>query len=158
VTGHYQVIVNPHQLASLRRKLQPKQYARILFDIAHKAAKFGASDVRSQHWDIGATTRNTVFENMSFGARVVTRSPGARAVEGGRAAGAAMPPPSALTGWMARHGIPAGLEFVIARAIARRGHRGRFFQKRTKQRIREIELPRLLHDAVREIHLIWRRP
>jgi len=37
-----------------------------------------------------------------------------------------MPPPDALSGWARRHGL-AGLEFVIARAIGRRGIKARPF-------------------------------
>lgn len=154
---HFALRVDPRQMASLRRKLEPKQFSKILFDIAHKAAAFGADDVRSQHWDVGATTRSTLFENTAFGARVITRSPGARAVEGGRAAGSRMPPAAELLSWMGRHGIAQGAVFPVARAIARRGIRGRFFMKRTKDRIRSTELPRLLREALAEIHVIWTR-
>ena len=45
----------------------------------------------------------------------------ARYVEEGRRAGAAMPPPGALLGWMAGKGIPAEAEFSVRRAIAARG-------------------------------------
>lgn len=41
--------------------------------------------------------------------------------ETGRRAGAPMPPQGALLAWMASKGIPAEAEFVIRRAIARRG-------------------------------------
>src|SRR5258706_3529201 len=148
-----EIRINPRDLAALHRKLEPKQYAKILFDICAKAAKWGAEDVQSQHWDLGAIARSTLFENTSFGARVVTRAPGARAIEGGRGAGARAPSAGALQEWASRHGL-AGLEFVIARAIARRGIRGRFFMKRTKQRLHELEIPLLIHDAVGEIHAI----
>lgn len=39
----------------------------------------------------------------------------------GRRAGAKMPPKDVLLGWMSRHGIDPRLEFVIRRAIKRRG-------------------------------------
>lgn len=42
----------------------------------------------------------------------------------GRRAGAPMPPQGALLGWMARHGIPEEMEFVVRRAIARKGITG----------------------------------
>jgi len=70
----YEITVNQRQLASLRKKLEPKQYAKILFGIARKAASIGAQEIRSQHWDIGATTRATIFESTSFGARIAMRS------------------------------------------------------------------------------------
>jgi hypothetical protein len=42
-------------------------------------------------------------------------------MEKGRRPGAALPPRGALLGWMRRHGIPAANEYVIRRAIARKG-------------------------------------
>lgn len=152
-----QVSVNPRQLASLRRKLEPRQYAQIIVGIAKKAADWGAEDIRSQHWDVGATTRNTVSEGTSFGARIVTRGAGALAVEHGRHAGRTMPNPDVLRDWAQRHGL-AGFEFVIARAIARRGHRGRFFMSRTKRRLRTVEIPRLARQALADIGVILSRP
>ena len=50
-------------------------------------------------------------------------------VEYGRSAGAAMPPPSALTGWMRRHGMDETYAFALARAIARRGTRPKPYLK-----------------------------
>jgi len=44
-------------------------------------------------------------------------------VEYGRSAGAAMPPPDALLGWLRRHGMDASAAFPVARAIGRRGTR-----------------------------------
>lgn len=54
---------------------------------------------------------------------VGTNLPYAEAVEKGRGAGKPMPPAGALTttGWLRRHGIDASAEFVIRRAIGRRG-------------------------------------
>lgn len=50
-------------------------------------------------------------------------------VEFGRSAGAAMPPPSALSGWLRRHGIDEKYAFVVAQSIARRGIRPRPYLK-----------------------------
>lgn len=47
-------------------------------------------------------------------------------VHQGRRAGSPQPPPGALDGWARRHGA-AGAGFVIARAIAARGIKGRPF-------------------------------
>lgn len=53
--------------------------------------------------------------------RVGTDEPHAEPNEYGRRAGAPMPPKGVLLGWMSRHGIGAEFEFVVRRAIARRG-------------------------------------
>lgn len=50
-------------------------------------------------------------------------------VEYGRTAGAAMPPAGALLGWMSRKGIDARFEYLVRRAIGRRGTRPRPFLK-----------------------------
>jgi hypothetical protein len=42
-------------------------------------------------------------------------------VERGRPAGKRPPPVASLRGWAARHGIPVGVLYVVARAIGRRG-------------------------------------
>jgi len=57
--------------------------------------------------------------------RVGTNLQYAPVVEFGRSAGATMPPPDALTGWLARHGMDASAAFVVARSIGRRGIRAR---------------------------------
>ena len=59
------------------------------------------------------------------GARVVAHAHYSLFVETGRRPGK-MPPPDALAGWARRHGL-GGLEFVIARAIGKRGIRPRPF-------------------------------
>lgn len=56
-------------------------------------------------------------------------------MEFGRRPGARMPPPSALERWVRlKLGVPpnrvAGVAFVIARSIARKGIKGRFFMKK----------------------------
>jgi len=76
-------------------------------------------------------------------------------LEYGRHAGRALPPPRALRAWAAAHGM-TGLEFVLARAIARRGVKGRFFMRRAKDKVRSHELPRLIDRARRQILSDWR--
>ena len=51
-------------------------------------------------------------------------------VEKGRRPGAPMPPQGALLPWMAAHGIPESSEYVVRRAIARRGIKPRPFVSR----------------------------
>lgn len=60
-------------------------------------------------------------------AEIGTNAPYAQVVHDGRRAGATAPPTSALAGWAGRHGIPRSALFVLARAIGRRGSRGRPF-------------------------------
>lgn len=56
---------------------------------------------------------------------VGSNMPYAAVIEYGRRPGAAMPTAGSLLGWMSRHGIPASAEYVIRRAIGRRGQPAR---------------------------------
>lgn len=59
-------------------------------------------------------------------------------MEEGRAPGSAMPPQGALLGWMGRHGIDASAEFVVRRAIGRRGIRALHFFRRAFDRVKPV--------------------
>lgn len=60
---------------------------------------------------------------------LVNRTPYAGYVEEGRRPGAPMPPKGALIAWMQNKGIDPSLEFVIRRAIARKGIKARHMMK-----------------------------
>ncbi len=62
-------------------------------------------------------------EPIAGGARGIagTNTPYAKAVERGRRAGAPMPPAGSLIGWKKRHGMERVPEFVLRRAISRKG-------------------------------------
>jgi phage gpG-like protein len=72
---------------------------------------------------LGSITRDVSPTEAQIGTNV-TYAP---TVEDGRRSGAPMPPSGALLDWMRRHGIPAESEFVVRRAIARRGIKARPF-------------------------------
>ncbi len=67
---------------------------------------------------------------------VGTNVPYAQAVEKGRRAGAPMPPRGALLGWIRRHGGNVDAEFVIRRAISRRGIKSRPYLSRALKEMR----------------------
>jgi phage gpG-like protein len=78
--------------------------------------------------------RNSIAHEVTASGQSVTGRTGTNVqygpvVEYGRAAGSAMPPAGALSGWMSRHGIEASAEFAIRRSIARRGIRKRPYLK-----------------------------
>jgi hypothetical protein len=54
-------------------------------------------------------------------------------MENGRRAGAPMPPKGALLGWMNRHG--GGDEFALRLAISRKGIQGKFFMRKSLDRL-----------------------
>lgn len=76
-------------------------------------------------WDTGMLRRSITSRIESAVGSVTgiagTNVPYARVVEDGRTAGAAMPPSGVLLQWMRRHGIDAEQEYLIRRAIGRKG-------------------------------------
>jgi hypothetical protein len=85
---------------------------------------------------------------------MIRGSGAALAVEFGRHPGTPPPPAAALQAWAAAHGLS---EFVypIARAIQRRGIKGRFFLRKAVAKLRGTELPRLASKAKSEIEHEW---
>ena len=73
-------------------------------------------------------------------------------MELGRRPGGRMPPPDALAGWARRHGLPThrGFLFVLARSIARRGIKGRFFMRAARAQTAR-EMPAQAEAAAREL-------
>jgi len=96
--------------------------------IADEAKRNTPVDMGRLMSSIGTTTKEGIYEVKGLGVDVVGRV-GSRViyapyVEMGRKPGATMPPVWAIEEWARRHGM-AGLGFVIARAIGRRGIKGR---------------------------------
>lgn len=75
------------------------------------------------------TTTATPFEGT-----VGTNKPYAPVMEYGRRPGGPMPPQGVLLDWMRRHGIDASAEYVIRRAIARKGIVGKRYMEQAFQK------------------------
>jgi hypothetical protein len=106
--------------------------------------------------DTGALARSIRADVRPFRARVYSPLKYAAVMERGRRPGAKMPPPNRLAGWARRHGIPQSALFVLARAIARRGIKGRFFMRRA-ERATLRRLPVFLRRMADEIETAWDR-
>lgn len=104
--------------------------------------------------DTGALARGMQSEVRGLTGRVFNPLGYARAVDEGRRPGARMPPPAALVGWIRRH-APGMSPFVLARAIGRRGIKGRFFMKAALGKLRNT-LPGEIRKAQRDIQQAWR--
>ncbi len=63
------------------------------------------------------------------------------------------PPPSALSTWARRHGLPSG--FLAARAIARRGIKGKEYMQKGLRASRE-SIKAYLADAAKAVEKAWR--
>lgn len=130
-------------LGPLLKKYEPEfVLGKPLVTLLQKAATLGERTARlGAPRNVGDLARDITSEVKGIEARVFTRRDLLyyRVMESGRARGAAMPPVAAIAIWAARKGIdiPA---FVLARAIAARGIRGRFFMRAAGAAVRK-QLP-----------------
>lgn len=104
--------------------------------------------------DTAGLQRSLGLEVKPLYATVSTALNYAPVMEFGRRPGARMPPPDALAGWARRHGLPASALFVLARAIGRRGIKGRFFMAKAKTAV-EAALPGRVDKMGKEIEKLW---
>ena len=147
------VTFDPKDLAELKQKLRPELWApaiglaisRVALG-GERVAKEGApKDTRALMRDIRADIRP--LEAKVHPPRQLAYF---KVMEHGRRPGRRMPPPRALFGWLRRHGIDQRAAFVVARAIGRRGIKGRFYMKAARKWM-ENRLPRELRTASAEI-------
>lgn len=147
--------VDPDDLAALERKLGTiarPALERVVERSAPIAERLARADAPR---DTGGIANSLHAQARGLEMNVRSTHPGALAVEFGRQS-TQMPPVGAIRAWAARHGLEE-FAFPIARAIARRGIKGRFFMKRARQRLGDIEIPALLRRAADEIEGAWRR-
>ena len=123
-------------LDSLKRKLVPQIYREPMAEMFQTIAAIGERTAKQRApRDTGALKRSIHSDAQPMSARIFSMKAYAMPVEFGRRKGARMPPPNALRGWARRKGGNPNLAFVVARAIARRGIKGRFFMKAAHQAI-----------------------
>ena len=143
-------------LEALRRKLAPALWERAVANLLRDAATLAEREARGQApKDTSALARGITSEAKPTTARVYTTLAYARVMEEGRKPGGRMPPPDALRGWMRRHGMANVAPFVLARAIARRGIKGRFFMRAAFQKVQR-SMPALIERAGADIVRAWR--
>ena len=140
-------------LDSLKRKLVPQIYREPMAEMFQTIAAIGERTAKQRApRDTGALKRSIHSDARPMSARIFSNKAYAKPVEFGRRKGARMPPPNALRGWARRKLGNPNLAFVLARAIARRGIKGRFFMKAAHQAIM-IKMPfqmKLLEKKVAE--------
>lgn len=112
--------------------------------IAERAAREGMPK------DTSEGARSIVSEVQGLQARVASPLVHVAVMDQGRRAGAPPPPPEALLGWMRRNGIPEEMAFPLARAIGRRGIKGRFFFAKGVKAV-EADVPRLVSKFVADV-------
>ena len=124
-----------------------------------KAVLIGEREARNEApKDTARLTRSLATEVIGLGGRIffLNEQLYFQVQESGRRAGAAPPPAASLLPWMRRKGIAPELAFVIARAIGRRGLKGRFFMRKGAQAIQR-ETPKLMRDLMSGVRKEWLR-
>ena len=137
----------------LRRKLAPKLADEAMAGLIRTASREAESYAKQRVRSVQSVADSIHLEPHSLSADLKSMHPASVHVEVGRRPGAPAPPSSALIGWMSRHGITVS-PWVISRAIARRGIRGRYFMRGAKSRFR-TRLRSYLKQAEADIQKAW---
>ncbi len=103
--------------------------------------------------DTAALQRSIMTESKPLQARIHSNLAYHPVMEAGRRAGSRMPPPAALADWARRKGFQGSL-FVLARSIAPRGIKGRFYMRKAAKAAR-AKLPDILGDMAKDIEARW---
>lgn len=141
------------KLERIRKKLGPDLIIPPVRRLIQEAARIAQAEAISRAPSVLATAIHDLVAVGLIGAKVVAAHPGARAMEAGRkplVAGGNFPPPEAF----AYITSDRGAQFAIARAVARRGTKGRFFMKKAKAKVSRM-LPQLAEKTAREIADVW---
>lgn len=112
--------------------------------IAERAAREGMPK------DTSEGARSIVSQVSGLEAKVSSPLVHVAVMDQGRSPGSRPPPPEALLGWMRRKGIPEEMAFPLARAIGRRGIKGRFFYAKGIKAV-EADVPRLVNKFVEDV-------
>lgn len=97
--------------------------------ISQKEAPFDTGNLRRS-----ITQKKAVYGGGEARGAWGTNIPYAKFAEDGRSAGK-MPPKGALLAWMGRHGVDAKSEFIVRRAIGRKGTTGKHYMQKGRQQI-----------------------
>lgn len=146
-------VLNADEFKNLKSKLFKKPLRKLLSNASLIGERVAKSEAPK---DTGSLVRDIRASVSSLSAKVTLprNLTYYHVMEEGRRPGAKMPPPRELHGWMRRHGIPVGAAFVIARSIARRGIKGRFFMRQGAAAVNK-KMPGLLRKMGKEVGLIW---
>lgn len=137
------------------RRLTPALFRDFLVDVVTEATLVAEAAARQgSPMDTGALARSWTSEVRGLSGRVYSTLGYAAVMDQGRSAGARPPPPDALVGWMVRHGMIGVDPWVLARAISRRGIRGRFFVRAAVEAT-VAALPGIVQRSVARVEASW---
>ena len=149
------VALDERRLARIQKKLEPGVLLPPVSSLIRTLARTTQEEAtRNAPSILRSEIETTRISELA--AKVSLIHPGGRAMEAGRrplAAGGNYPPPAAY----AYITSDAGQQFAIARAIARRGTKGRFFFKRARAKALRV-LPQLINEAAKRIGADWGAP
>lgn len=150
---------DPADEAALRRRLSDKrtrvgQMCSVAADpvesfVGWYGHEVGVNAQRRAPKDTGRMARSVVFRWDQGGGAVYSTAPYAGYVDQGTRPH--WPPPQALAGWAARHGIPA---FLVGRKIAEEGTEATHWITHALADT-ERSLPRLLRDTATTVEMTW---
>jgi hypothetical protein len=138
----------------LRKKLAPKLADEAMAGLIRTASREAEDYAKARARGVQSVINGIHLEPHGLTADLKSMHPASLFIETGRRPGAPPPPSAALVGWMAERGITAS-PWVIARAISRRGIRGRFFMRGAKSRFR-TRLRSYLKQAEADIQKAWK--
>ncbi|MGD9889692.1 MAG: hypothetical protein AB7R89_25785 [Dehalococcoidia bacterium] len=148
------VTIRIEGLERISKKATPDILTPGLSLIVREAALTAQREARNEApKDTSALARSILADIKPLSAEVSTSLAYAQAMEEGRRPGARMPPPAALAGWARRHGYGGSL-FVLARAIGRRGIKGRFYMRKGADATRRA-LPGIVRRGAALIVRAW---
>ena len=128
-------------LDSLKRKMRPELYREPMAEMFQTIAVIGERTAKQRvPEDTFALKRSIHSDARPMSARIYSMKAYAMPVEYGRRKGSRPPPVRALMGWARRKLGNPNLAYPVAKAIARRGIKGRFFMKAAHQAIM-IKMP-----------------
>lgn len=140
----------PGDLDGAQLALSPELYAQPLADLIRDASVAAVREAQSGSSGLGGIPSSIAAKVTPLSAEISTAHPGALVLESGRRVGAKLPPLESLSRY-----APIGQRFPIARAISRRGIKGRFFMKKAFDSLDRAELPRLIRLAQEKIGARW---
>lgn len=152
--------VDQTDLEQLRRRVSDKRtkVGRVMAVAADPAEHYtqylgvrvASAAARKAPRDTGRLSRSLSFTFTDGGGQVSAETPYARWVHEGTRAH--WPPPAATAGWARRHGIP---NFLVGRAIARRGTRARPFLREAFDQVMSTDLAPGLQGFAQDVAVNW---
>lgn len=123
-------------------------------EMLHTAAEEGAKVAVSRVQGMPSVVRTIHADSRALNARVFTTHPAAQHIEVGRKPGSKMPPVAVMARWAAERGIAVS-PFILARAVSRRGIKGRYFMRGARARMK-TRWRQYLKGAAADIQKRWR--